>query len=117
MKKCYPLPLQVEKLEDGRRRLLAPFKYQNRDKLITVPAGFEFDGASIPKFAWSIIGGPFSSGNFRPSVIHDFLCVTEDHPLYDRRHDIFYEMLKIEGKSWWKRKIMKIAVVIWGWVG
>lgn len=46
--KRYPMPLQVEQLNDGTWRLLAPFLYQDPGQgLIQVPGRFDTDFASV----------------------------------------------------------------------
>lgn len=44
--------------------------------VVRIPAGFEFDGASIPRFAWSVIGSPFHPRLMTASVFHDWLYYT-----------------------------------------
>lgn len=76
----FPNPLvcaDFGKTTDGgdRKILLKDFIYIDPiwDK-IEVPHGFIFDGASIPRFAWSLLGlYPFSSEVVRAGLIHDFL--------------------------------------------
>lgn len=43
--------------------------------IIYIPAGFLFDGASIPKFAWSIVGTPGGRYLFA-ALIHDWLYMS-----------------------------------------
>jgi hypothetical protein len=41
---------------------------------VSVPAGFIFDGASIPRVAWSILGvTPYDPKIFKAAIIHDWL--------------------------------------------
>ena len=70
------LPPHIELLADGRRvRLLKPLCYvQSEGSNWPVPAGVELDGASIPRFAWSLIGGPFEGLYRDASIIHDHYC-------------------------------------------
>lgn len=39
---------------------------------ITIPKGFIWDGMSIPKFAWSTTGTPFSPKHVVPGLLHDW---------------------------------------------
>lgn len=51
---------------------------------IIVPAGFIFDGASIPKAAWTGLGlHPFSSEVVRAGLIHDYLYAKKLLPRED----------------------------------
>src|SRR5207248_6138643 len=38
------------------------------------PKGWVVDGASIPQWAWSVIGGPFEGKYRDASVVHDVAC-------------------------------------------
>lgn len=62
--------------EDGHNwRLIVPLVYQTHaGDVITVPAGFETDFASIPRALWSLFppAGPWGPA----AVIHDFLYRT-----------------------------------------
>ena len=40
----------------------------------TIPKDFEFDGASIPRIFWRIIGEPFDTKFIEASLVHDYLC-------------------------------------------
>lgn len=87
--------------------------YSDGGELIIVPAGFEFDGASIPDFAWSVVGHPFLRGYRRSAAIHDYLCRTK--PFNSKRvHEIFYETLADDDVEWWRRKTLYNAVARFG---
>ena len=57
-------------LDDGRlMKLTAPFAYIDPEgERWEAPAGSIVDGASIPQFAWSLIGGPFE-GKYRKASV------------------------------------------------
>jgi hypothetical protein len=38
-----------------------------------IPKGFKWDGASIPRILWRLIGTPFSPAFMAPSMVHDYL--------------------------------------------
>ena len=78
-----------------------------------VPEGFEYDGASIPKFAWSIVGHPFMPGYIRPAALHDLLCRTRPLPS-SRVHKLFYLGLRAEGVGIWRAQLMYRAVDLFG---
>src|SRR5438128_1485511 len=63
--------------DDGRSMtLVEPFAYIDPTGMRwDAPAGTRIDGASIPRFAWSIVGGPFEGKYRAPSVIHDVACI------------------------------------------
>lgn len=103
--------------------LREPLKYEgNRDEWL-VPVGFTTDLASVPQFLWSMFP-PF--GNYTTAaIIHDFLY--EERPLsrhpaggYEpiSRKDadgVFLRIMKEEGVSWWRRRVMYRAVRTFGW--
>lgn len=89
-------------------------------------AGNVVDGASIPKWAWSIVGAPYS-GKYRLSAsIHDMYCpsgweqnteavqITKESIDPDTVHGLFAEMIKAEGVKGWRYYAMKWAVLFGG---
>jgi len=96
------------------------FRYCHPDHpIITVPTGFETDGASIPRPFWNILGphGPY----FRAAVIHDFLYSRRsdnhfhgiDRLLADR---IFLSAMTDCGVGWITRHTIYRAVRLFGWI-
>lgn len=47
---------------------------ESRTHVWTAPAGFIFDGTSIPRALWTVFGDPFIGDYRRAAVIHDMLC-------------------------------------------
>ena len=73
----YPQP-STTPISDRRYRLDKDFEYIYRKPSnilcrILIKEGFLFDGASIPRWAWSIIGLYPTSIMLAPSLIHDLL--------------------------------------------
>jgi len=65
---------QVELFTAGKARLLQPFGYLAKDgKRHIVPKGFEFDGESIPRVFWRLVGAPFT-GCPHAACVHDWYC-------------------------------------------
>ena len=98
--------------------LLAPFEYvDSNDQHWIAPKGSVVDGASIPKFAWSIIGGPFEGLYRDASVIHDIACDEKRRP-WNMVHETFYWAMLTSGVDPTKAKIMYAAVYHFGprWV-
>jgi hypothetical protein len=84
--------------DDGRNMtLLQPFEYidPNGTKW-PVPPGTTLDGASIPRFFWSLIGGPFEGRYRNASVIHDFYCQVQTRP-FPIVHRVFYDAMVTSG--------------------
>jgi len=55
-------------------RLLEPITYKD----LTVPAGFESDGASVPRFFWRSVFPPGDSKALYAAFVHDYIYRT--HP-------------------------------------
>ena len=107
--KHFPYPLIVEFVDGKIWKLVEDFQYiRDCGEVITVPKGFLFDFASIPRFCWGWIGSP--TGEYGPAaLIHDFLCLSPDCPI--RKTDrIFLECMTILEVPRWKRLIMFFAV-------
>lgn len=95
-------------------------KEQYDKRGICVPAGFLYDGASIPRFCWSLIGlSPFGA-IIGPATIHDFLYVNGGIAgralrLTKRETDeLFYELMLEAGISKIKAKAAYQAVHMFG---
>jgi hypothetical protein len=54
--------------------------YKGRWISIWIPAGYTFDGASIPRMFWSIIGSPFDPVFWAAALIHDWLYLMHQLP-------------------------------------
>jgi hypothetical protein len=90
--------------------------YTKSGDCITVPSGFESDGASVPKMFWSAFP-PFDT--YLPAaVVHDLLCVQSqtEECMYTSREaaDIFYEAMRVCGVGRTKAKMMCYAVRYFG---
>jgi hypothetical protein len=77
------------------------------------PAGSIIDGASIPKFAWSFIGGPYEGLYREASVIHDVACQRKERPWPDV-HRAFYMAMLASKVNEIKAKTMYAAVYQFG---
>jgi hypothetical protein len=110
--------LELRPLPDGRLwELLKGFGYYTGngadDFLITVPAGFLTDFASVPRALWWLLPPWGKYG--KAAVIHDYLYKTK--PWSRRRCDsIFLEGMKVLGVSWATRTTMYAAVRAGGWL-
>jgi hypothetical protein len=94
--------------------LREPFGYVDPEgERWEAPEGSKVDGASIPRFAWSIIGGPFEGEYRDASVIHDVACVKKTRH-WAEVHRMFYTAMLTAGVSPTKAKIMYAAVYHFG---
>jgi hypothetical protein len=95
-------------------RLTAPFSYLSSRGPITVPTGFETDGASIPRVFWSILDpfGPY----FKAAVIHDWLYSRHNRRFTRAQSDeLFKEAMFNNGLDWIRRELIYSAVRLAGW--
>jgi uncharacterized protein DUF1353 len=100
--------------DDRRMRLLAPFAYVDPNGITwTAPKGWVIDGASIPVFAWSVIGGPFNGKYRDASVIHDVACDQKLQP-WESVHEAFFNAMMASGVEPWRAKVMYAAVYHFG---
>ena len=80
---------------------------------ITVKKGFDFDGASIPKWLWSIYGSPLNGSYVVASLIHDGLYASQkvSKSVSDK---IFLDVMKQSNVGYIKRTSMYLAVKMFG---
>lgn len=87
-------------------------------QIIYIKEGFVFDGASIPKGLWGIVGSPLTGKYTRAAFIHDALYASEllprniadeffiDYMVYCRvdktKRELMYEAVNIFGGAVWK---------------
>jgi hypothetical protein len=66
---------------------------------VHIPEGFEWDGASIPRFLWRIVSSPFQPDLMVPSLVHDYLYSQGDKSGYDREQadELFKKLLMANG--------------------
>ncbi len=80
---------------------------------VTVKKGFDFDGASIPKWLWSLYGSPLNGNYVVASLIHDGLYASQKVTkcVSDK---IFLDVMKQSNVEYIKRTSMYLAVKIFG---
>ncbi|MEW8494247.1 MAG: DUF1353 domain-containing protein [Candidatus Thiodiazotropha taylori] len=82
-------------------------------KKLVVPAGYITDGASIPRFAWSIVGGPMSRPYIYAALPHDFRYEVHGHVetidyIQDEQPDFIERILESHYPDWRARFLMLI---------
>lgn len=84
------------------------------DHKVSIPQGFSFDGASIPRPVWSFIGHPFDSAFALAACVHDWYCdisaLTGDYQTRVIGDAVFFALLARAGVPAWKRSLMYVAV-------
>lgn len=76
---------------------------------------FNFDGLSIPRFAWTLIGvSKEDNRGLIAALVHDWLCLHKDLINYDRAlsTNVFNALLIVGGMNPIQRFFMKNAVAI-----
>jgi len=79
---------------EKRKALYKPFyvakdlfvyiRYFDNAYRFTIPAGYDWNGANVPPFAWLLIGQSKEPRFKLPSCIHDYLCEHKQVINYDR---------------------------------
>ena len=77
-----------------------------------IPKGYCYDGASVPRFFWRIIGPNTDNRFLIPALIHDILCEHHDYIENDKSFstDVFDLLLETSGICMFKRFLMKNSV-------
>jgi hypothetical protein len=105
--------------DDRLMELLADLTFvrANGDRW-TARRGLIFDGASIPRFLWSLTGSPFDGDYREAAIIHDQYCKDGRAGVspYDSGtvHRVFYEAQRALGVSAWRARVKWAAVRLGG---
>ena len=108
--------MDVRCIDDGAWILVSDRCYESDLLgLITVPAGFQTDFASVPRVP--VFYMMFGDRAHRESVLHDFLYRLDAVPPATRSQadDVFLEAMKERGKGFFVRRIMYWGVRVGGW--
>ncbi len=91
--------------------LLKDYK-NNKQYEFTVPKGYCYDGASIPRLFWRVIGANTDNKFLIPALIHDVLCEHHEYVNYDRSFstDVFNALLECSRVNKLSRFMMKNSV-------
>lgn len=122
-------PMFVLLNDDGRNiTVFTAVRFETPTGVVyTIPDGFVSDGATLPRAAWSLLGGPLSGKYRRASVLHDYLLRTVDK---ETAHLVFRWAMQADGcseeqveqfytavvvKTWWDRspRIRRAVGVVW----
>ena len=88
----------IEPIGEQTFILKEDLKYSNSLLEITVKKDFDFDGASIPRYLWSIVGSPMTGGYQRSACMHDALYSSNILPK-DMCDSLFLEAMISDGVS------------------
>lgn len=83
---------------------------------ITIPKGYIFDGASIPKIFWSLIGvTPFSSKVVSGAAFHD-MCYNPLAMTRKEADQMIIDICKAHGLGSVKQGLIRMGLFLGGWV-
>ncbi len=78
---------------------------------VSIPRGYRWDGASIPRFCWWIIGRPKDPRFALASLVHDWICEeAETRPQRVFGDACFLWLLRDAGVAPWRHYAMFLAV-------
>lgn len=85
---------------------------KNKHYRFKIPKGYCYDGASVPRFFWRVIGASTDNKFLVPALVHDVLCEHHEYVNNDRSFstDVFNALLEGSGVSRLKRFFMKNSV-------
>src|SRR6266705_4700182 len=100
---------------DGRTMtLLTELRYTDpHGETWVAPIGSVVDGASIPRYLWSIMGGPFEGKYRNASVLHDVAYGEHNRPSWDCDR-MFYNAMRCSGVSAAEAKTIYYALYKFG---
>lgn len=106
--------LIVEEIDDSTWKVHEPFRYQSDlAGLISVPAGFKTDFASVPRIGliYSLLGDTAHE----PAVIHDwgYYCGVLPRKVCDK---VILEAMGVIGMPWYRRWPIYAGVRAGGWM-
>ncbi|EBD4871246.1 DUF1353 domain-containing protein [Salmonella enterica subsp. enterica serovar Poona] len=106
----FTTPAILEMLGHYNWRVYEPFEFSLSDDnsdVISVPAGFITDLASVPRIFWTLL--PPDGKYANAAIIHDYLY---DNALRTKKEAdlIFLDGMTVLGVPRWKRTIMYLAV-------
>jgi hypothetical protein len=105
--------LDLRYLDGCHWRLLGAFTYRHPTATISVPAGFETDFASIPRFFWRVL--PPTGKYGKAAVVHDYIYRTPSVPLTRAEADqVFLDAMADLGVGRMTRSVMYRAVRVFG---
>jgi len=100
---------------DGRTMtLLSELRYTDpQGEVWVAPAASVVDGASIPRYLWSIMGGPFEGQYRNASVLHDVAYEKHNRPWQDCDR-MFYNAMRCSGVNAVEAKTMYYTLYKFG---
>ena len=89
------------------------FRYYNT--VYTVKKGFDFDGSSIPRAAWTLVGHPLQTQKLLAALFHDILYCVHIQPR-DWCDEAYFDIQTATGESWAICRTRYYTLRTVGWV-
>lgn len=97
-------------------RTVTKNKIEWKGRSFVIPAGFESDGASVPRFFWRIVCPPTDPQAVRAGVAHDWIYRTQPEGWTREEADkMFYDLLVEDGMLRCRARLAYLGVRIGGW--
>ena len=100
----------------NRQNLKVELRDYKKEKIYNfeIPKGYCYDGASVPRFFWRVIGANTDNRFLIPALIHDVLCENHHYVDNDRKFStkVFNALLSVSEVFPFKRFLMKNSVDI-----
>ena len=98
-------------------RLLEPLIFNDGERIITVPEGFETNLASVPRVPFAYVA--WGDRAHREAVLHDYLYSIGAVPDLPREEcdKLFRQAMISRGNPWWIYQPMYWGVRLGGWTG
>lgn len=93
-------------------KVLLKDKKRGKSYKFTIPKGYCYDGASIPRLFWRVIGSNTDNRFLIAALIHDVLCEHHEYVDHDRAFStiVFNALLKESDVCAFRRFLMKNSV-------
>ena len=86
-----------------------------KGRSFVIPAGFESDGASVPRFFWRIVCPPTDPKAVRAGVAHDWIYRKQpDGWTREEADKMFYDLLKEDGMMRCQARLAYLGVRLGG---
>ncbi len=106
-------------LKNGREwEIVDDYTYRGASFHITVEASFVYNGASIPRMFWRVIGPPMAGKYAHATLLHDWLYRNKGYMRGDtwvsisreRADEVMLEVMREDDVSWWRRNAIHRGV-------
>lgn len=96
-------------------RVILKDKIELKEYEFLIPKDYTWDGASIPRMFWRLIGSKTDNRFLVPSLIHDVLCENHDYVDDDRYFStiVFERLLYVSKVNAFSRWMIKHSVDNW----